>query len=237
MTDPYKDIKDFLHQVQPPKADTIQTTMLQATVDSVEVDEDGDLTCTVLLPDGEVFVEGCRWLVDAYYPTRGDCVWLIRNRGDRFILGRTIGTGMAAGRVGASGRPAVLEGATTTIANNAWSLVPATQIVEGVASFGPLGEFVSPSFTVAMAGRYAVNVSYEFATSASGERAAGVRINSTDMRIDRRSSYGTPFAGSGRRVFALSAGDVVQPVVWQNSGGGLDLTFFQMELHLIQSTV
>jgi hypothetical protein len=90
--------------------------------------------------------------------------------------------------------------------------------------------------TASVTGKWRVNGSAMFAASGTGSRNIFIRKNGSTNYADiyMPSIAGDPFTLSISDTIDLTAGDYVELVVWQNSGGALNVgstrTFFGMEL-------
>jgi hypothetical protein len=81
------------------------------------------------------------------------------------------------------------------------------------------------------AGRYLVNAAVLFASHATGRRALDLRVNGTTTHnIDGRMTVttGNSMAITGMRLLTLAAGDYVEGMVLQTSGGALDVTLNEL---------
>ena len=81
------------------------------------------------------------------------------------------------------------------------------------------------------AGRYLVNAAVLFAANATGRRALDLRINGTTTHnIDGRMTVTTvnSMAITGMRLLTLAAGDYVEAMVLQTSGGNLNVTLNEL---------
>lgn len=84
MTGAYEEAREFLSHVSS-KREAPSLSIVIGVVQVVGTD-----TCSVLLSGDKYMLDGFRWLIDAYTPTVGDVVIVLRNGSDKFILGRTV---------------------------------------------------------------------------------------------------------------------------------------------------
>lgn len=82
--------------------------------------------------------------------------------------------------------------------------------------------------TCVTAGFYYINGGVLFAANATGQRSVQIRLNGTtniggDPRVGAAAAGGTRLAAN--TVYRLSVGDYVELVVFQNSGGALNVTY------------
>jgi hypothetical protein len=84
-------------------------------------------------------------------------------------------------------------------------------------------------------GRYQAGVVLSWDANASGNRATAFQVNggggSDDYLVDiRTGTSGNSTGVSGYRTLELTAGDIVEVAVWQNSGGNLDVDLVEFSL-------
>jgi hypothetical protein len=84
-------------------------------------------------------------------------------------------------------------------------------------------------------GRYQVGVVLSWDANASGNRATAFQVNggggSDDYLVDiRTGTSGNSTGVSGYRTLELTAGDIVEVAVWQNSGGNLDVDLVEFSV-------
>lgn len=84
----------------------------------------------------------------------------------------------------------------------------------------------SGRLTAVTSGLYAITGQANFATNATGSRSLGIRLNgTTELAQDERPSSGaTPTSTTLTTYYRLNAGDYVELLAQQNSGGNLDVT-------------
>lgn len=188
---------------------------VQGTVVSIQA-----YSITVTLAGGTANVAGVKYLGHEP-PVTGAGVWLISNGKDLLAVGSTA----AAGRSLAphAYRTTTLSVATSTDTTVTWEAATGNGLGWWSAGTNPT------RVTVRAAGRYFASSFSRWAANGTGLRTAEIRLNGTTV-IGRA---GLAFAAAGSPTqfsvvsppVDLAIGDYVELIVWQNSGGALDLSF------------
>lgn len=133
---------------------------------------------------------------------------------------------------------AIRHSVAQSIATGAWSAVVFDTEDEDTASMHSTSS-LTDQIVIPAAGLYLVTTSLEFATNGTGQRVAGFQVNGTPAtgpNVKGRSSNPNPGAGSDpvlnpSSVLKLAVADILRVLVFQNSGGALNLIASTSEKH------
>lgn len=186
---------------------------VQGTVVSIQA-----YSITVTLAGGTANVAGVKYLGHEP-PVTGAGVWLISNGKDLLAVGSTA----AAGR---SLAPHAHRTSTLSVANSTDTTVTWQDATGNGLGWWSAG--TNPTrVTVRAAGRYVASCFSRWAGNGTGYRTAEIRLNGSTIigrgaQISAAAGAPTQFSVVSPPL-DLAIGDYVELIVWQNSGGALDL--------------
>jgi hypothetical protein len=127
---------------------------------------------------------------------------------------------------------------TQSITNATWTALVFNTEDEDTAGFHDTGTNTD-RFVIPDTGLYVVSAGIEFATNGTGQRVLGLQKNgtpSTGPNVKGRAGQPNPGAGSAAvlslsTVLKLTAADIVRVLVFQSSGGALNVGASATEMH------
>lgn len=192
-------------------------TIAKAVVASVE----SGGTLTAYVEGSAVATPSIRYL-STVHPVVGKHVWILKDGGVWLAFGSSAPAPVIAAYV--------RRGNTQTITDNATGGLQAVDFNSAIEKTDPIGMYATANptrLTVPVKGFYSFTASGAFAGNATGYREFTVAVNGTAVAVSRLVSTGAaqPTYGTvGLAAYPLNAGDYLEFLVRQTSGGNLVLS-------------